>query len=338
MVTGLLIILGLVLLLPFTVPRIERNLELFLFVMGCAAAFVSGVLQWELWNKALRDPLHITLAVLVAGIVFRWIRHPFEKAVVAGSRIIPFRLFLALIIMGLGLISSVITAIIAALVLVAIASVLQMDRRSEIRFVILACYAIGMGAVLTPIGEPLSTIATNKLDEDFYYLMNLLGTDIIAGVFVFGLLAFFLIRPRNRSRYRSSGQAAESYISIFGRGVKVYIFVLALTLLGAGFEPLITLYLLDLQPLTLYWINMISAVLDNATLAAAEISPAMDASTIQALLLGLLISGGMLIPGNIPNIIAAGKLNIRSGEWARVGVPLGLLAMVVYFVILLGRQ
>ncbi|PIC82885.1 DUF1646 family protein [Sporosarcina sp. P1] len=338
MVVGLLIILGLVLFLPFTILRIERNLELFLFVMGCAAAFVSGVLQWELWNKAIRDPLHITLAVLIAGIVFRWIRHPFEKAVVSGSKVIPFRLFLALIIIGLGLISSIITAIIAALVLVAIASVLQMDRISEIRFVILACYAIGMGAVLTPIGEPLSTIATNKLDEDFYYLMNLLGTDIIAGVFVFGLLAFFLIRPRNRSRYRSSGQAAESYISIFGRGVKVYIFVLALTLLGAGFEPLITLYLLDLHPLTLYWINMISAVLDNATLAAAEISPAMDASTIQALLLGLLISGGMLIPGNIPNIIAAGKLNIRSGEWARVGVPLGLLAMVVYFVILLGRQ
>ncbi|PIC64634.1 cation transporter [Sporosarcina sp. P13] len=338
MVAGLLIILVLVLFLPFTVSRIERNLELFLFVMGCAAAFVSGVLDPELWMQAVRDPLHITLAVIVAGILFRWLRKPFEKAVLSGSRIVPFRLFLALVIMVLGLISSIITAIIAALVLVAIASVLQMDRQSEIRFVILACYSIGLGAVLTPIGEPLSTIATNKLNEDFYYLMNLLGTDIVAGVFVFGILAILLIRPRNRSLSRSSKQTAESYISILGRGLKVYVFVLALTLLGAGFEPLISLYLLDLHPLTLYWINMISAVLDNATLAAAEISPAMDESTIQALLLGLLISGGMLIPGNIPNIIAAGKLNIRSGEWARVGVPLGLLAMVVYFVILLGRQ
>ena len=33
---------------------------------------------------------------------------------------------------------------------------------------------------------------------------------------------------------------------------------------------------------------------------------------IKAILLGLLVSGGMLIPGNIPNIIAAGKLNITS--------------------------
>ncbi|MDV6377161.1 DUF1646 family protein [Sporosarcina sp. GW1-11] len=338
MVVGLLIILVLVLFLPFTVSPIERNLELFLFVMGCGAAFVSGVLDPELWMQAVRDPLHITLAVIVAGILFRWLRKPFEKTVLSGSRIIPFRLFLALVIMALGLISSMITAIIAALVLVAIASVLQMDRQSEICFVILACYSIGLGAVLTPIGEPLSTIATNKLNEDFYYLMNLLGADIVAGIFAFGVLAILLIRPRNRSLLRPSKQTAESYISILGRGLKVYVFVLALTLLGAGFEPLISLYLLDLHPLTLYWINMISAVLDNATLAAAEISPAMDESTIQALLLGLLISGGMLIPGNIPNIIAAGKLNIRSGEWARVGVPLGLLAMVVYFVILFGRQ
>ena len=79
---------------------------------------------------------------------------------------------------------------------------------------------------------------------------------------------------------------------------------------------------------------MISAVLDNATLAAAEISPAMTPDMIRAILLGLLISGGMLIPGNIPNIIAAGKLNITSKEWARFGVPVGLVSMAVYFVVL----
>ena len=60
---------------------------------------------------------------------------------------------------------------------------------------------------------------------------------------------------------------------------------MALTFLGTGFEPFIERYLLDLNPLVLYWINMISAVLDNATLAAAEISPAMDDTTIKAILL-----------------------------------------------------
>jgi predicted cation transporter len=46
----------------------------------------------------------------------------------------------------------------------------------------------------------------------------------------------------------------------------------------------------------------------------------------------LLISGGMLIPGNIPNIVAAGKLKIRSREWALVALPIGAVLLVVYFV------
>ena len=50
--------------------------------------------------------------------------------------------------------------------------------------------------------------------------------------------------------------------------------------------------------------------------------------------MGLLISGGMMIPGNIPNIISAGKLKIKSSEWIKLGVPLGLVIMIVYYVIL----
>jgi len=60
--------------------------------------------------------------------------------------------------------------------------------------------------------------------------------------------------------------------------------------------------------------NMVSAILDNVTLTASEISPAMSMVQIQAALMGLLISGGMLIPGNIPNIISARKLVISSKE------------------------
>lgn len=60
--------------------------------------------------------------------------------------------------------------------------------------------------------------------------------------------------------------------------------------------------------------NMVSLILDNAALAFAEIGPSLHILQIKAALLGLLISGGMLIPGNIPNIISAGKLKIRSSE------------------------
>lgn len=334
MILGLSIILILVLFFPFTIKVVERNLEVFLFIMGVSAALVSQVLDSALIVKALEDPIHITLAVIIAGLLFRWLQKPFEKSIRGMSKAIPFRLFLALIVIVLGILSSIITAIIAAIVLVAIVGVLRLDRKSEIRLVIIACYSIGLGAVLTPIGEPLSTVATSKLNADFFYLLRLIGPDIIPGVFAFGILAAIMIKPSNKLSRLKTNLGTESYVDIIIRGIKVYLFVMALTLLGAGFEPFIERYLLDLNPLVLYWINMISAVLDNATLAAAEISPAMNDSTIKALLLGLLISGGMLIPGNIPNIIAAGKLNIKSIEWARFGVPLGLIAMVIYFVVI----
>ena len=60
----------------------------------------------------------------------------------------------------------------------------------------------------------------------------------------------------------------------------------------------------------------------------------MSEETIRAILLGLMISGGMLIPGNIPNIISASKLRIGSKEWAKIGVPLGLAVMVLFYIIL----
>ena len=335
MILGLTVILILVLFLPFTVKLVERNLEIFLFIMGVAAAFISGVFDKSLLMKALEDPIHITLAVLIAGLVFRWLQKPIEKGIIGTSNAMPFRLFLALVVIVLGIISSIITAIIAAIVLVAVVSVIKLDRKSEVRLVVLACFSIGMGAVLTPIGEPLSTIATSKLNEDFFYLLQLIGPEVIPGVIVFGILAAVLITPKKNSKGLKSKLETESYMEILIRSIKIYLFVMALTLLGAGFEPFIERYLLGLNPLVLYWINMISAVLDNATLAAAEISPAMDGPTIKAILLGLLISGGMLIPGNIPNIIAAGKLNITSLEWARFGVPVGLIAMVAYFIVIL---
>ncbi|MGX1826368.1 DUF1646 family protein, partial [Heyndrickxia sporothermodurans] len=263
--------------------------------------------------------------------------------------------FIALFVIILGLISSVITAIIAAIILVAVVSVLKIDRQSEIRLVVLACFAIGMGAVLTPIGEPLSTIVVSKLDESFFYLLKSIGVYVIPGVAAFGVLAAFMVKSREESaailaqnEVASAAEAnalndiektissqKESYAEIIIRSLKIYLFVMALTLLGAGFQPFIEKYLLDLHPFIMYWINIISAILDNATLAAAEVSPAMNPSTIQALLLGLIISGGMLIPGNIPNIISAGKLKITSLQYARFAVPVGFVAMIIYFVVIL---
>ena len=127
-----------------------------------------------------------------------------EKGILGTSKAIPFRLFTALFVIILGLISSVITAIIAAIVLVAVISVLKLDRKSAIRLVILACYSIGLGAVLTPIGEPLSTIATSQLNEEFWYLFKLLAVDVIPGVVIYGILAAIMVKPPTSRRVEQS--------------------------------------------------------------------------------------------------------------------------------------
>lgn len=106
-------------------------------------------------------------------------------------------------------------------------------------------------------------------------------------------------------------------------------------MLGEGMKPLIIWYVVHVPSWMLYWINMVSAVLDNATLTAMEIGPTMQLSQITGIIMGLLIAGGMLIPGNIPNIVAAGRLKISMKEWGVIGVPIGLVILIVYFLVLL---
>jgi len=145
---------------------------------------------------------------------------------------------------------------------------------------------------------------------------------------------FFLGKADPKDHGLGYEKSNETLKDVILRAVKVYVFIAALVLLGDGFKPLIFEYFTQVPSTILFWVNMVSAILDNATLAAAEVGPALTESQIKSALMGLLISGGMLIPGNIPNIISASKLGITSKEWARLGVPLGLASMVMYFVIL----
>ena len=173
-----------------------------------------------------------------------------------------------------------------------------------------------------------------KLHQDFWYLFKNFGILILPPIFVLGFFAPLFHKPSKEGLEATSWKEEDSIKSVIIRALKVYVFVMALLFLGAGFKSLINTYLIVLSSGVLFWLNMASAVLDNATLAAAEISPTLSHVQIKSILMALLISGGMLIPGNIPNIIAASKLKIKSREWAKLGVPLGLVMMFIYFLIL----
>lgn len=336
---GLFLILGVVLFAPFLIKKIEEELEIFLFIMGCLAVTITA--QWDsiLVREALLEPINITFAVFIAGLVFRFFQKPIEHRVNKLACRLGLKLFVFILIIILGLISSVITAIVAALVLVEIVSCLGLKRKDLIRLVILACFSVGLGAALTPIGEPLSTIAIAKLkglpyEAGFLFLFKHLWGYVLLSIFGFGLLGFIIMPKDCNAQAYLKASKVENFKNILSRSFKVYLFVMALIFLGKGFKPIIDTYISRMPYQGLYWVNILSAVVDNATLTAAEISPSMSLVQIKSALLGLLLAGGMLIPGNIPNIISAGKLKIKSSEWAKFGVPIGLIAMLFCFIAL----
>jgi predicted cation transporter len=300
----------------------------------------------DLIMMAAEEPIikGIVPAVLVAGFIFLYGQKAFKSFMDGLVKKMNLGVIIFVSTFVLGLICSVITAIISSLFLCEIANTLPLDRKNKINYVIIACFAIGLGAVLTPLGEPLSTIAITKLqgpplyeggpgNAGFLYLFDQLGVLIILGVLLCSIFAMYFIKGTS-GKVEQMGSTEEGSIKeVIIRTLKVYAFVAALFLLGAGMEVLIFKYFTKIPDYVLFWVNMISAILDNATLTAAEISKALTQKQINAALYGLLISGGMLIPGNIPNIISAGKLGITSSEWARLGVPFGLVLNALYFVV-----
>jgi predicted cation transporter len=331
---GLSLIFVVVLVGPFLNKKIEANLEAFLFAMGLVSATMSNAWSAEVIHEGFVAPISITLAVLGAGVLFHYLRQYLDHFMRRVLVTVPLAVIVCAGIIILGLLSSVISAIIAALLLVELITILPLHRHAEINLTIIACFAIGLGAALTPLGEPLSTIVISKLSgapfhAGFAYLAKLLAPYVVPTVILLGIAAIFLVHqaPEDTEDSLAAEEEEEKLSEVFVRGGKVYIFVMALIFLGAGFKPLIDAYIIALPSQILFWVNMVSAILDNATLAAAEIGPTLSEAQIKSALLGLLIAGGMLIPGNIPNIIAAHSLHIKSTEWAKLGVPLGLVIM-----------
>jgi predicted cation transporter len=348
-----------VLVLPFKVKKVEENLEVFLFICGVAALTISSfaILEGETFGwtpeiiiEALTAPVMITTVagipigivqiVLIFGLIIYFAHKQIHKGIQTLVDRVPLHILVFCLICGLGLISSIISAILAAIILVEIICALPLGRQEKIGVTVISCFSIGLGAVLTPLGEPLSTIATSKLSGEpyyagFWFLFDLLAIYVIPGVLAMGVLGVvFLKRQGTPTEGLECKLVRENLRDVVIRAGKVYLFIMALVFLGEGFKPLILEYIVQIPAEGLYWVNTVSAVLDNATLAAAEIEPSLTEIQIKSALMALLIAGGMLIPGNIPNIIAAGRIGITSKEWARYGLPLGFVLMVIFFMIL----
>jgi predicted cation transporter len=325
---------------PILSRLIEEQIELFFLAIGLLAMTLAGAWQWDVARHALAEPVWITLAVIVAGVVFDHVRDLLDRAITRMRARIAGQLLCAGAIFLIALLSSLITAIVAALVLVEIVGLMRLQASTRLRVTVAGCFAIGLGASLTPLGEPLSTLAADALGLDFGGLFWLLAPYVLPGMLVCSIVAGLFaaneeVAPPGPTPAATLALAhlRESLFYSFQRGLRVYVFVAALVLVSHAFSDLALRYVPLLSREQLFWANTVSAVMDNATLVALEVH-SMDPTRAREAIIALLVAGGMLVPGNIPNIVAAAALRIRAAGWAKIGLPMGLVLLGIYFALL----
>ncbi len=317
---------------PLVAAPLERNIEFYFLAIGMLAIILAGRLGWALaWDAAL-TPVPIAIAVAVAGMLFGTGRKTLDRVFERLERRIARSILTGLSVFLIALLSSLITAIVAALVLAETVGLLRLPERARIRVTVSGCFAIGLGASLTPLGEPLATLASRAMGLSFLGLFRLLGPYVLPGMVFCALIAGFFARGEYSSRV-TLHHVRETSRDVLLQTVKVYAFVAGLVMVGEAFAPWAVQHVDRLSSSALFWLNTVSAALDNATLVALEVHK-MEPVRAREAIIALLVSGGMLIPGNVPNIVCAGILKIGSMAWARAAIPLGLLMMAAYFAVL----
>ena len=351
---SLIVLLIMILVLPTLSRRIERNLEIFFLIMASVAASATSIWSREIIEEAFLAPITIKglpigifQVVVVASILFGVYSDKIDLFMEKLSTKIPISITVALLVFLLGIGSSLISVIVSSVIMSEIAFHLRLRREILRHILIVSAYSIGVGAALTPVGEPLATIAIYKLSgppyhADFFFLFRLLGIYIIPLITAYSIYAGLYVSIKKRggvietmmiNEISEKKNLRETLKISLERGLRIYAFIFALTILGASYNILVDRYIKYFSPELMYLFGSISAVVDNATLTAAIISSELSILQIKSFLISLLIAGGFLIPGNVPNIVMTNIHKIRYIEWAKEAIPLGLPSFIAMYII-----
>ena len=337
------ILLGIValhlLIMPLTSRWVESHLELFLLAIGAVAVMVSGGWSGELVHKTLSSPVYVSFIVVVVSVIFNNYSRYIFRVLFAFFRALEPRYSFALLVFLLGMTSSLVSVTVSALILAEVLQVVNLEQDTTVKITVFACYAIGLGAVLTPLAEPMGLVINSALSgpphyADFFFLLRHFFSWIAPAVCGLAVAAGYVARHAGTTMQMHIREDKENYTSILRRTLHIYMFVAALTLISAGLRPLAQSTITHLGGKVLFLANAVSVIIDNATLAAIEIVPTISSTDLTYMVIGLAAFGSMLVQGNLPNIVAAEKLGIKSREWASVAVPTGLVLMGIYFVLL----
>ena len=269
-VAALVIILSAVLFGPLVFKPIEHNVEVFFLAVGVLTAMVTGRFDWGFVNAAVTEPASLAIAVLAFGVAFRLARPQLDRIFARICRIDETTLDLLRPDTRVG----------------RAGRIHHRDRgsgsagRSDFAFAARSSNRDqhGGGGVLRDrircgahtvgdAGEDDRVLSA--LHADFWYLARLLGPFIVVGIVLAATLS--LLVPWHDGERADSSSEVESWSVIVVRAGKVYAFVAGLVGLARGLRPFAETYLDRLPGAILFWFNSLSAVVDNATLAAIEI-------------------------------------------------------------------
>lgn len=324
---------------PLASKWVESHLEIFLLGIGALAVTISGAWSREFVYETLNAPVNVAFIVLIVSVIFtNYSRYIFRVLFAFFKRVEP-RFSFAVLIFLLGMTSSLVSVTVSALVLAEVLKVVNLERDTTVRVTVFACYAIGLGAVLTPLAEPMGLVINNALsgpphNADFFFLMRTFFWWLAPAVLALACAAGFAVRKSGTAVQMHIREDRDSYKSMLIRTGHIYMFVAALNLISTGLRPLAQSTITHLGGKVLFLANVVSVIIDNSTLAAIEIVPNISDKDLVYMVIGLAASGSMLVQGNLPNIVAAEKLGIKSREWAKVAVPTGIWLMGAYFVVL----
>ncbi len=324
---------------PLASRWVESHLEIFLLTVGATAVTISGGWNIDFVYHALQYPVNVSFIVLVVSVIFNNYSRYIFRVLFAFFRKLEPRYSFAALIFALGVTSSLLSVTVSALLLAEVLKVVKLERSTMVRITVFACYAIGLGAVLTPLAEPMGLVISHALAgppryADFFFFLRHFFAWIAPAIILLAAVAGYCARNAGAGLQMYIREDKETYSSVLRRTWHIYMFVAALYLISTGLRPLAQSTVIHLNGKVLFWANALSVIIDNATLAAIEIVPSISDVNLVYMVIGLAAFGSMLVQGNLPNLVAAEKLGIKSREWAAIAVPTGLTLVLGYFILL----
>jgi len=239
---GLVPIFVAVLLGPLLVPRIERNLEAFLFLAGVCAVAISRSWHISLVEEAVQEPIviGIVLSVLAVGFIAHYHKPHFLRAVndTLQDGITMKVIFLEIVVVS-GLLAAIITPILPFFVLVELVNHLPLARRTRANITVLGSLSILLGAALTLVEGPSSTIAFTKmqgvLPSSEILPLELQSLYIILSILALGLICVFFTGDNINAIKIQIPEKVNARRSIAVWSARVCMFAAALLLIGVAF-------------------------------------------------------------------------------------------------------